>query len=92
MKIKDASDVQLLVEDFGWHISDMETYEIVENLDGINNQELKQKLHQINQRLWDETFDDATGALAKLHAVTEHENFRKAIQLWKEARDAQKNV
>ena len=87
MKILTADDVQLLVEDFGWHINKMPVHEIVFELDTINDKELKQKLFQISQRLWDETFDDQTGALAKLVAVQEHQNFSKAINAWKAANE-----
>jgi hypothetical protein len=56
MNIKTAEDVQLLVEDFGWKLDDK-----VENrnaLKEINAAEHRRVSVLINQRVWDETFDD----------------------------------
>lgn len=82
MKLQTADDVQLLVEDFGWHIQDLQTHEIVFNLETMNNTDLKLALNRISERLWDETFDDQMGALAKLHALKQFEDTNKAIKLW----------
>ncbi len=83
MKLQTADDVQLLVEDMGWHIQDLETHAIVYRLETMNNLELKMTLKTIADRLWDETFDDQMGDMAKLHAVNLFDTQGAAITEWK---------
>ena len=67
MKIKTADDVQLLVEDFGWKLDDK-----VENrnaLKEINAAEHRRVSLLINQRVWDETFDDEMAITARFDAA-----------------------
>jgi hypothetical protein len=80
MDIKTADDVQLLVEDFGWKLDDK-----VENrnaLKEINAAEHRRVSHLINQRVWDETFDDEMAISARFDAAQRFTNFDKAIDLW----------
>ena len=80
MKIKTADDVQLLVEDFGWKLDDK-----VENRNALN--ELNAEEHRrvsllINQRVWDETFDDEMAVTARFDAAQRFTDEDKAIDLW----------
>ena len=80
MNIKTAEDVQLLVEDFGWKLDDK-----VENrnaLKEINAAEHRRVSHLINQRVWDETFDDEMAVTARFDAAQRFTDFDKAIDLW----------
>ena len=80
MKIKTADDVQLLVEDFGWKLDDK-----VENrnaLKEINAAEHRRVSMLINQRIWDETFDDEMAVTARFDAAQRFSDFDKAIDLW----------
>ena len=80
MNIKTADDVQLLVEDFGWKLDDK-----VENrnaLKEINAAEHRRVSVLINQRIWDETFDDEMAISARFDAAQRFTNFDKAIDLW----------
>ena len=80
MKIKTADDVQLLVEDFGWKLDDK-----VENrnaLKEINAAEHRRVSHLINQRIWDETFDDEMAVTARFDAAQRFTDEDKAIDLW----------
>ena len=80
MKIKTADDVQLLVEDFGWKLDDK-----VENrnaLKEINAAEHRRVSLLINQRVWDETFDDEMAVTARFDAAQRFSDFDKAIDLW----------
>lgn len=80
MDIKTADDVQLLVEDFGWKLDDK-----VENrnaLKEMNAAEHRRVSHLINQRVWDETFDDEMAISARFDAAQRFTNFDKAIDLW----------
>jgi hypothetical protein len=80
MKIKTADDVQLLVEDFGWKLDDK-----VENrnaLKEINAAEHRRVSLLINQRVWDETFDDEMAVTARFDAAQRFTDFDKAIDLW----------
>ena len=80
MNIKTADDVQLLVEDFGWKLDDK-----VENrnaLKEINAAEHRRVSVLINQRVWDETFDDEMAITARFDAAQRFTNFDKAIDLW----------
>ena len=80
MNIKTADDVQLLVEDFGWKLDDK-----VENrnaLKEINAAEHRRVSVLINQRVWDETFDDDMAITARFDAAQRFTDFDKAIDLW----------
>lgn len=80
MKIKTADDVQMLVEDYGWKLDDK-----VENrnaLKEINAAEHRRVSHLINQRIWDETFDDEMAVTARFDAAQRFTDFDKAIDLW----------
>lgn len=80
MKIKTADDVQMLVEDFGWKLDDK-----VENrnaLKEINAAEHRRVSLLINQRVWDETFDDEMAVTARFDAAQRFTDFDKAIDLW----------
>jgi hypothetical protein len=80
MRIKTADDVQLLVEDFGWKLDDK-----VENrnaLKEINAAEHRRVSLLINQRVWDETFDDEMAVTARFDAAQRFTDFDKAIDLW----------
>jgi hypothetical protein len=80
MNIKTADDVQLLVEDFGWKLDDK-----VENrnaLKEINAAEHRRVSVLINQRVWDETFDDEMAITARFDAAQRFTNFDKAIDAW----------
>ena len=80
MKIKTADDVQMLVEDYGWKLDDK-----VENrnaLKEINAAEHRRVSHLINQRIWDETFDDEMAVTARFDAAQRFTEFDKAIDLW----------
>ena len=80
MRIKTADDVQLLVEDFGWKLDDK-----VENrnaLKEINAAEHRRVSMLINQRIWDETFDDEMAVTARFDAAQRFSDFDKAIDLW----------
>jgi hypothetical protein len=80
MNIKTADDVQLLVEDFGWKLDDK-----VENrnaLKEINAAEHRRVSVLINQRVWDETFDDEMAITARFDAAQRFTDFDKAIDLW----------
>lgn len=80
MNIKTADDVQLLVEDFGWKLDDK-----VENrnaLKEINAAEHRRVSLLINQRVWDETFDDEMAVTARFDAAQRFSDFDKAIDLW----------
>ena len=80
MKIQTADDVQLLVEDFGWKLDDK-----VENrnaLKEINAAEHRRVSVLINQRVWDETFDDEMAITARFDAAQRFTDFDKAIDLW----------
>ena len=80
MRIKTADDVQLLVEDFGWKLDDK-----VENrnaLKEINAAEHRRVSLLINQRVWDETFDDEMAVTARFDAAQRFTDEDKAIDLW----------
>lgn len=80
MDIKTADDVQQLVEDFGWKLDDK-----VENrnaLKEMNAAEHRRVAFLINQRVWDETFDDEMAVTARFDAAQRFTNFDKAIDLW----------
>ena len=80
MNIKTADDVQLLVEDFGWKLDDK-----VENrnaLKEMNAAEHRRVSHLINQRVWDETFDDEMAVSARFDAAQRFTDMDKAIDLW----------
>ena len=80
MKIKTADDVQMLVEDFGWKLDDK-----VENrnaLKEMNAAEHRRISFLINQRIWDETFDDEMAVSARFDAAQRFTDMDKAIDLW----------
>lgn len=80
MNIKTADDVQMLVEDFGWKLDDK-----VENrnaLKEMNAAEHRRVSHLINQRIWDETFDDEMAVSARFDAAQRFTDMDKAIDLW----------
>ena len=80
MNIKTADDVQLLVEDFGWKLDDK-----VENrnaLKEMNAAEHRRISHLINQRVWDETFDDEMAVTARFDAAQRFTDMDKAIDAW----------
>ncbi len=72
MNINTADDVQLLVEDMG--CVGMDINDIVEILERINQQELKAARTLVNQRVWDETFDDEMAAQARWHYMQKHQH------------------
>ena len=82
MDIKNAHDVQLLVEDMGW--KHLDTEEIVNNLEDMNHEEIRAARHLVNKRVWDETFDDEMAANARWHYTRKFAVFAEAIQLWAE--------
>jgi hypothetical protein len=82
MKIETADDVQLLVEDIGFLRDGMSFLEVRNVLKEMNAKEHKRKIHIINQRIWDETFDDEMGVAAKFDAAQRFTLEDKAIDLW----------
>jgi uncharacterized protein YeeX (DUF496 family) len=82
MRIETADDVQLLVEDFGWLKQGMSIIEVRNLLKEMNGQEHKRVSHLINQRVWDETFDDEMAVTARFDAAQRFTNEDKAIDLW----------
>ena len=82
MDIRNADDVQLLVEDMGWH-RDLHIDDIVEKLEQINQAELKAARALVNARVWDETFDDEMAATARWHYMQKASAFSDAIWAWK---------
>ena len=80
MRIKTADDVQLLVEDFGWTLDDK--VEIRNKLKELNAKEHRRISHIINQRIWDETFDDEMAVTARFDAAQRFTDEDKAIDLW----------
>jgi hypothetical protein len=80
MNIKTADDVQLLVEDSGWKLNDK--VETRNALKEINAAEHRRVSVLINQRVWDETFDDEMAITARFDAAQRFTNFDKAIDLW----------
>jgi hypothetical protein len=83
MDIKNAEDVQLLVEDMGWKY--LPKHEIVSNLEDMNHEEITKARHLVNQRVWDETLDDEMAATARWHYTRRFSVFAEAIQLWAES-------
>lgn len=81
MDIRTADDIQLLVEDFGWN----RTHSVAETavlLKEINAESNKQIQTLIDQRVWDETFDDEMAASARFEAALRWTRFDGAIQAW----------
>jgi hypothetical protein len=83
MKIEDKWDIQLLVEDFNWH-REYTAAEIVNMLKELNAKSHKEISHLINQRVWDETFDDEMAVAARFDAAQRWTKFDKAIEQWYE--------
>lgn len=79
MRIKTADDVQLLVEDL--KIEGTLT-QIRNALKEINANEHRRVSHIINQRIWDETFDDEMAVTARFDAAQRFTDEDKAIDLW----------
>lgn len=82
MKIENADDVQMLVEDMGWKF--LSTEEIVNNLEDMNQEEITAARLLVNKRVWDETLDDEMAATARWHYTRRFSVFAEAIQLWAE--------
>lgn len=80
MKIKTADDVQMLVEDFGWKLDDK--VESRNALKEMNAAEHRRISFLINQRIWDETFDDEMAVSARFDAAQRFTDMDKAIDLW----------
>ena len=80
MDIKNVDDVQLLVEDMGWKL--LSPLEVVDKLDELNDEEIKAARLQVNQRVWDETYDDAMAATARWAYTRKHAVFAEAIEAW----------
>jgi hypothetical protein len=80
MDIRNADDVQMLVEDMGWKL--LTPLEIVDKLDELNHEEIKAARLQVNQRVWDETYDDAMATTARWAYTRKHAVFAEAIEAW----------
>jgi len=83
MKIQTADDVQLLVEDFGW-LRTHSLEEIRNLLKEMNATEHRRTARLINDRVWDETFDDQMAVSARYAAAKRFTDEDKAIELWYE--------
>jgi hypothetical protein len=83
MDIRTASDVQLLVEDMGWKLLDIN--EIVNNLEELNARELKAARILVNKRVWDETFDDEMAVKARWEYMRRTSTFADAIYEWQKS-------
>lgn len=81
MNIKTADDVQLLVEDFGW-LRDHTLEEIRNLLKEMNAAQHRKTSRLINDRIWDETFDDEMAVAARYDAAKRFSDENKAIDLW----------
>lgn len=86
MDINNADDIELLVESMGWQTLPVD--EVVEKLEAMNERELKQARHLVNQRVWDETFDDEMAAAARWHYMKKTSTFADAIWEWKKRETA----
>lgn len=82
MDINNADDIELLVESMNWQTLPVD--EVVEKLEAMNERELKLARHLVNQRVWDETFDDEMAAQARWHYMQKTSAFADAIWEWKE--------
>ena len=80
MKIENADDVQLLVEDMGWQF--LSPTEIVDKLDALNQEELRAARLLVNLRVWDETYDDEMAASARWAYKRRAAVFTEAIEAW----------
>jgi hypothetical protein len=81
MNIKTADDVQLIVEDFRW-LLDHSFEEIRNKLKEMNAAQHRKTSRLINDRIWDETFDDAMAVSARYEAAKRFSEEDKAIDLW----------
>jgi len=81
MNIKTADDVQLLVEDFRW-LLDHSLEEIRNKLKEMNAAQHRKTSRLINERIWDETFDDEMAVSARYEAAKRFGEEDKAIDLW----------
>jgi hypothetical protein len=81
MNIKTADDVQLLVEDFRW-LLDHSLEEIRNKLKEMNAAQHRKTSRLINERIWDETFDDEMAVSARYEAAKRFSEEDKAIDLW----------
>ena len=81
MRIKTADDVQLLVEDFRW-LLDHSLEEIRNKLKEMNAAQHRKVSRLINDRIWDETFDDEMAVSARYDAAKRFSEEDKAIDLW----------
>lgn len=84
MDIKNADDVQLLVEDMGWRFLPVD--EVCGLLEDMNQEELHAARALVNQRVWDETYTDETAAEARWAYTRKASLFTEAIQAWAEAK------
>ena len=82
MDIRNADDIELLVENMVWRPK-YSVEEIVEKLEAMNQRELSQARMLVNQRVWDETFDDEMAAQARWHYMQKTSLFADAIWEWK---------
>lgn len=80
MDINNADDIELLVESMNWQTLPVD--EVVEKLEAMNERELKLARHLVNQRVWDETFDDEMAAAARWHYMKKTSAFADAIWEW----------
>jgi hypothetical protein len=81
MNIKTADDVQLIVEDFRW-LLDHSLEEIRNKLKEMNAAQHRKTSRLINDRIWDETFDDEMAVSARYEAAKRFSEEDKAIDLW----------
>jgi hypothetical protein len=81
MNIKTADDVQLIVEDFRW-LLDHSLEEIRNKLKEMNAAQHRKTSRLINDRIWDETFDDEMAVSARYEAAKRFGEEDKAIDLW----------
>jgi hypothetical protein len=81
MNIKSADDVHLIVEDFRW-LLDHSLEEIRNKLKEMNAAQHRKTSRLINDRIWDETFDDEMAVSARYEAAKRFSEEDKAIDLW----------
>jgi len=81
MNIKTADDVQLIVEDFRW-LLDHSLEEIRNKLKEMNAAQHRKTSRLINDRIWDETFDDEMAVSGRYEAAKRFSEEDKAIDLW----------
>ena len=84
MDIKNADDVQLLVEDFGW--TNLEPAHAADKLRRMNDEQIAAQRLQVNRRVWDETYDEEMAMKARWHYTRQHAVFAEAIMLWLEGK------